>query len=118
MSNPVQYLIEWSIKPDGADKFKKLGAAAIDAVRSGEPGTLGYQWYFNADGNKCYLSESFDSSESLLTHLENIGPVLPQFLEISDITRFEVFGNLSDAATAAVGGMQAVVHGHWDGFAR
>ena len=118
MSTPVQYLIEWSMKPDGQEKFKALGKAAIDSVRSGEPGTTGYQWYFDASGEKCYLNESFDSSESLLTHLENIGPVLPKFLEVSDITRFEVFGDLSADALAAVSGLQAVVHTNWDGFVR
>ena len=118
MHTPIQYTIEWSLKPGGADAFKKLGNGAIDAVRENEQGMKGYQWYFNEDGTKCYLSEWFADSNALLQHLSNIGPILPQFLDVSDITRFEVLGDLSPEARKAVSELNAEVHGFWGGFVR
>jgi quinol monooxygenase YgiN len=118
MHAPIQYTIEWSLKPGAGTAFKALATGAIDAVRENEQGTTGYQWYFNEDGSKCYLSEWFSDSGALLQHLGNVGPVLPQFFEHSEITRFEVLGDLSPEARKAVAELNAEVHGFWGGFVR
>jgi quinol monooxygenase YgiN len=118
MHAPIQYTIEWTLKPGGADAFKQLAQSAIDAVRENEPGMKGYQWYFNEDGTKSYLSEWFDNSGALLEHLGNVGPILPQFFDVSEITAFQVLGDLSPEARKAVAELNAEVHGFWSGFVR
>ena len=98
--------------------FKDLTKHFTQIVKDNEPDMKGYQWYFNSDETKCYLVEWHTSSESLLVHLQNIGGDLPKLLELSDLSRFEVFGNLSEDASKAVKGLGALVFGHFDGFIR
>ena len=114
----VEYLFELSIKEGKLAEFKEKAAGYTDAVRSGEPGTLEYQWWLSEDGSRCLLKEAFDSSESLLKHLENVGPALPDLLEIAPITRFEVFGDVSAEARAALEPLGAQHFGHLVGFER
>jgi len=118
MTNEIQYTVEWTIKPGGLKIFKDIANKAIKLVQDSEPGMKGYQWYFNNDESKCYTAEWQLSSESLLTHLQNVGSILPELLEHSDITRFEVFGNLNSKASEAVKGLGAKVFGYFNGFTR
>lgn len=118
MTKEIQYTVEWTIKPGGLQAFKELAREAVKMVQENEPDMKGYQWYFNEDETKCYTAEWQSSSESLMTHLQNVGDVLPKLLEHSDITRFEVFGNPSAVALEAVGGLGANVFGYFDGFTR
>ena len=118
MTNEIQYTLEWTIKPGGLEAFKELAHKAIKLVQESEPDMKGYQWYFNDDASKCYTAEWQSSSESLLAHLQNVGEILPEILGHSDITRFEVFGNLSPQALEAVKGLGANVFGYFNGFTR
>jgi|AntAceMinimDraft_12_1070368.scaffolds.fasta_scaffold09276_5 quinol monooxygenase YgiN len=118
MSNQVQYLIEWTIKPGGLDAFKEMAANFAAGTEANEPLTKGYQWYFNDDESVCYTSEWHTDSDSLMTHLGNVGDTLPGLLAHCDITRFEVFGNASPAATEALKGLGAVFFKFHVGFAR
>ena len=118
MTDEIQYTVEWTIKPGGLDAFKELAKKFTSSVRDTEPGMKGYQWYFNEDETVGYTSEWHESSESLLTHLQNVGDALPELLEHCDITRFEVFGNPSAQALEAVSGLGAKVYPYFDGFTR
>ena len=114
----VAYLFELTIKDGKVDEFKQKAGAYTGAVQMGEPGTLEYQWWLSEDGSRGLLKETFDSSESLLTHLANVGPNLPELLAIAPITRFEVFGEVSDAAREALDPLGAQYFDHIVGFER
>jgi quinol monooxygenase YgiN len=114
----VAYLFELTIEPGKQDEFAKLATGYTEAVRAGENGTREYQWWLAEDGSRCLLKETFDSSESLLEHLANVGPSLPELLAIAPITRFEVFGELSAEARTAVDELGAVHFSHLVGFTR
>ena len=118
MSNEIQYVVTWAIKPGGLDAFKELANEAINLVRDNEPEMKGYQWYFNDDETTCYTAEWHTSSESMLAHLQNVGDVLAKILAYSDISKFDVFGNPNAQATEAVKGLGAQVYGYYDGFTR
>ena len=118
MTNEIQYTLEWTLKPGGLDAFKQLANKVIKQVHDNEPDMKGYQWYFNTDQSKCYTAEWQTSSESLLSHLQNVSAVLPEILQHSDITRFEVFGNPNPQALEAVQGLGAKVFEYFDGFTR
>lgn len=55
-----------------------------------EPKCLYYGFSFN--GNQAHCREGYADAEGLLAHLENVGGLLEQLLEIADITRLEVHG--------------------------
>ena len=114
----ISYVLEFSIKDGKVDQFKTKAEGYIAAVRENEPDTLVYQWYLSEDGTRCLVYETFTSSEGLLTHLENVGPSLPELLEIAPITRLEVFGSASDAARNALAGLGAVHFPSLGGFDR
>ena len=118
MSNEIQYILAWTIKPGGLQSFKELANEAVNLVRDNEPEMKGYQWYFNDDETTCYTAEWHTSSESMLAHLQNVGDILPKLLAHSDISRFDVFGNPSALASEAVKGLGAQVFGFFDGFTR
>jgi len=118
MTNEIQYTLEWTIKPGGLETFKELANKAIKLVKENDPEMKGYQWYFNDEETKCYTAEWQTSSESLLSHLQTVGEVLPELLGHSDITRFEVFGNPNPQALKSVKGLGAKVFGYYDGFTR
>lgn len=118
--NTLNYVIEWTMKDGKADDFKKTATWIAEQVQAKEPGTKNYQWYFSADGTKCYLHETFDNSAGLVAHAA--GPTvqghLPELLASSDITRFEVYGNPDAAATEVLDGFGASVHNQYTGFTR
>ena len=114
----VSYLLELTINDGKLEEFKDKAKGYIKAVQEGEPGTLSYQWRIGEDGTHCLLHEAFDSSEALLTHLGNVGPSLPDLLAIAPITRFEVFGTVSEQARGALAPLGAKHFPDFAGFDR
>ncbi len=51
-------------------------------------------------------------------HFDNIGESLGELLNYAQITRYEVFGDLTEEAQQAVESLGAQTLGHWDGFTR
>lgn len=100
-ANQVQYTVEWTINPGQVEAFKALGQAAIQAVQANEPDMVGYHWYFDDDQSTCYLHESYANPDGIATHIDHIGPTLMKLLDVSKISRFEVFGDLSPKAQQA-----------------
>ena len=114
----VAYLIEMTIEAGKVDEFKEKARAYTEAVQAGEPGTLEYQWWLSEDDSRGLLKETFDSSESILTHFGNVGPSLPELLAIAPFTRFEIFGEVTDAAREALDPLGAKYFSHLVGFER
>ena len=89
----VQVVAECTISSGKIDVFKKLAQETIDAVKAGSK-VVGYRWYFNSDETKCYIVEQHPDSRSLLHHLEVLGPHLLKLLDVSKMTRFELYGSI------------------------
>lgn len=122
MASQVQYTIEFTINPGQVEAFKALGQAAIQAVQANEPDMVGYNWYFDDDQSTCYLHEWYANPDGIATHIEHIGPLLPKLLDMSRISRFEVFGGLSPKSQQALAPFNDMFgiryFGHWGGFTR
>ncbi len=71
------------------EAFKALGQRFIAQTRS-EPKCVHYAFSFEGDNAHC--REGYDDAAGILTHLENVGPLLGEALKIADITRLEVHG--------------------------
>ena len=95
----VQVVAECTISSGKIDAFKKLAQETIDAVKAGSK-VVGYRWYFNSDETKCYIVEQHPDSGSLIRHLEVLGPHLLKFLDVSKMTRFEVYGSIGRLESA------------------
>jgi quinol monooxygenase YgiN len=71
------------------EDFQSLAEQCV-AQTSVESGVLYYGFSFN--GNEGHCREGYADAEGVLAHLENIGPLLEQLLQVADLTRLEVHG--------------------------
>lgn len=67
--------------------FKALGPRFVERTRT-EPGCMHYAFSFN--GNTAHCREGYDNAEAVLAHLQNVGELLGQALQIAKIVRLEV----------------------------
>ena len=77
------------------DAFRKLCETFV-ATTISEPKCLYYGFCFNGDEVHC--REGYEDAEGLLAHVENVGELLREALEISDLTRLEVHGPAAELA--------------------
>jgi hypothetical protein len=118
MSDQVQFVVQITIAEGGLEKFKELAKAAADTVEAQEPGTIAYRWYFSEDQTQCYVLEWYKSADLIPGHMECVGPILVEMGAVSHVTRFEVFGNVSEEIRAAMAPLGAKFLGYSHGFTR
>ena len=113
----VQYFVELTIFAGKLDEFKKAAQEAI-SIAAAKSKVLGYRFYFNSDGSKCYLLEQYPDSEALLPHIASLQPIVQKVLAVSRVTKFEVFGNLNPQARTTLADFGASIFEYWNGFVR
>ncbi len=64
------------------------------AKTSAETANLYYD--FTINGDVVFCREAYSGAEGLLKHIENVGPVLTEFLKVADVVRVEVHGVAAD----------------------
>ena len=79
----------FNVPDENMDQFKALCEQFV-AKTSEEEKVLYYGFGF--DGNSAHCREGYVDAEGLLAHLENVGELLGQALQISEIARLEVHG--------------------------
>lgn len=94
--------------------FKRVAAQAMVTAKS-EPGTLQYDWYFNADSTKCVIRETYASSDALLAHMGNLGELLGEITDLGGGIEVEVFGDPSETLREAAAQMQPAVYSYFQG---
>jgi len=52
--------------------------------------------FTSRDGSEIFCREAYVGAEGVLAHLQNVGDLLGQALEISDLTRVEVHGSAKE----------------------
>lgn len=77
----------FEVQEDQLDAFKALGPQFVAKTRN-EPGCQHYAFSFC--GNIAHCREGYDNAEALLNHLQNIGDLFAQALQIAKVIRLEV----------------------------
>lgn len=77
------------VKPGKMAEAKSFLSQMV-ARTSTENANLYYD--FTINGDVVFCREAYVEAEGLLKHLENVGPVLAEFLKIAEILRVEVHG--------------------------
>ncbi len=98
----LRLIVGLTIAESQLEEFKNRVIALIQKVETTEPTTISYEWFINEAGTKCYVSESFESSEALLSHSQNSGSVLGPVLELAPITEMIVFGKPNEEVVEAL----------------
>lgn len=83
----------FTVGEENLSKFKQLCERFVESSRM-EPGCLYYGISFN--GNLAHCREGYADGEGLLAHLENVGPLLQEALQLAELTRLEIHGPASE----------------------
>jgi hypothetical protein len=89
ISNFVSLHPYFKVHPGKLDVFKAGFQAFVEKTASEEK-NLFYE--FTLNGDEVFCREAYTDAEGLLTHLDNIGPLLTEALKIADLIRLEVHG--------------------------
>lgn len=89
LSQAVSLHPYFQIREGNLDAFLALMPKFVEKT-SKEPGCIYYD--FSRNGNTAFCREAYVGSEGLLAHLDNVGDLVAQFLELSDLIRIEVHG--------------------------
>ena len=111
-------IVHQGITPGKLEEFKQTTGRITAGCEAGEPGTLGYEWFFAEDGTECYLNEFYADSEAFLTHFQNIGPALQEALKISSLLDATVLGDPSPEARGMLAALGAKFYVPSVGFCR
>ena len=68
----LQISANMKIRPGMIDGFKNQAAECISKVKQKDPGTLQYDWFLNDDNTECEIRETYENSDALLAHVENL----------------------------------------------
>ena len=79
----------FKVKSGKMAEAKKLLSQMV-ARTSGEAANLYYD--FTIKGDVVFCREAYVGADGLLRHVENVGPVLGEFLKIADVLRVEIHG--------------------------
>ncbi len=85
----------FKVSVDNLDAFKGLCEQFIEKTKA-EKKCLYYGFSF--DGNLAFCREGYEDAEGLLVHLENVGSLLKEALEISELSRLEIHGPKKELA--------------------
>ena len=85
----------FKVRDGQLDAFKALCEQFVEKT-SQEPKALYYGFTF--DGDQAHCREGYEDAAGLLAHLDNVGALLGEALEIADITRLEVHGPEAELA--------------------
>ena len=72
----------FKVHPGKMDAFKALLPRFVEKTRS-EPKCLYYA--FSMDGDIAHCREGYEGAAGLLAHLENVGPLLGELLQVADV---------------------------------
>ena len=70
-------------------QFKAVSERCVEQTKK-EPGCLYYGFSF--DGEIAHCREGYKDGAGALAHVQNIGPLLSELLQLADLTRLEIHG--------------------------
>jgi len=97
------------------NEFKELANQCLEAVKSNEPNTTQFDWYFNANETECVVKEEYRDSAAVFVHMGNVGALLGKMLMISDM-ELEFYGNPSKELRIALAGSNPKIYSFYQGL--
>ncbi len=111
-SNVVSIHPYFKVKPGKLAEAKGFLAEMVSRT-STEPANLYYD--FTINGDVVFCREAYVGAEGLLHHLDNVGPVLAEFLKIAEVLRVEIHGS-AEAITKLKGPMAGLKPEYFEFF--
>ncbi len=115
----VRLTVSLVVNEGQLEAFKSI-AQSMTAASKAEPGTLGYEWFSNADGKQQRIVETYVDSSALEAHF--MGPAVqvwvPKLAELCKVSAFEFYGEPSKKVAEMSAAFGAVVLPYWLGIDR
>ncbi|MBT3383191.1 MAG: hypothetical protein HN778_14175 [Prolixibacteraceae bacterium] len=113
----IHLTAKFHIQEGETEKFKSIAEQCVAVVQEKEKGKTcsQYDWYFNTDGSKCHVLESYADSAALMIHMGNVGELLGQLLQISTLTG-DIYGNLSEEVQNSLQGLDVKSYSYFLGI--
>jgi quinol monooxygenase YgiN len=120
MSESIHIRAGFTIEKENVEQYKKLMKEMSDRVETNEPNTLMYEAYFNVDGTKCMVHETYLDSKAVLLHNESIASktILPRIFNISKLDTLDVYGKPDDELKKLLSRFNSQVFNLYSGFNR
>ena len=105
------------VRGGALEELKPAMKELVDFVQANEPRIIAYNVYFSDEGTRMTVVHVHPDSASLEYHLEVVGPVLRQFVELVTLSSIHIYGEPSEKVLrqshekARVLGRNAVVVG-------
>ena len=96
---------------------KKIGEI-VAHVKANEVGALAYEYCLSEDESMLTIYERYANNEVVLAHGENMQPYLYFFEDAVQVTKFIVFGRVSDQVKELLSGFGAEFQKPLAGFVR
>jgi quinol monooxygenase YgiN len=68
----LQVSAKMKIRPGMLEAFKSQAAECISEAKRKDPGTLQYDWFISSDNSECEIRETYENSDALLAHVDNL----------------------------------------------
>ncbi len=89
LSQAVSLHPYFQIREGNLAEFLELMPKFVEQTAN-EPACIYYD--FTRNGNNAFCREAYEGAAGTLAHLENVGALLGEFLELADLVRLEVHG--------------------------
>jgi quinol monooxygenase YgiN len=115
----VRFVVDLSIHEGKLDEFESIARTMI-ADTQNESGASDYDWCFSNDHRRCRILETYKDADAVLAHMlgNAVQISIPKLLQISKITRFEVYGDPGPKAAQMLVKVGAEIFDIWGGVSR
>lgn len=120
MTKPgVYFIVDLAIADGQIHAFQAIADKMVEGTQQ-EAGALAYEFYLDADQTNCRLIEIYSNSDAALAHTKSrvVQELVPKLLEVSSLTGFSVYGNLSPETAELLEQIGARLCESWCGFNR
>jgi quinol monooxygenase YgiN len=118
--NQIHFRAEFTIEEGKIEEYKKLVQDMSRIVEANEPDTIDYQFYLNRAETKCIVHETYANSEAVLAHNNSVASqtILPKIFNVARISRFDVYGSLSEELQKVLTSFNPQTYNLFAGFSR
>lgn len=124
MPDPLVYVGKYKIPAGKLEIFKQREKEIAEFVEANESQITGYMTYLNEVGTEATGIQIHPNSESMLAHLEVIGPKVAEMMQMIEDVRIELYGTPSEplrelmTQMAQMSGVSLMFHEPHAGFTR
>jgi quinol monooxygenase YgiN len=115
----VRLTVSFKVSAEQMNAFKTIAATMTEGTRP-ESGTLGYEWFVSADGQRFRLVETYADAAAVEAHFMGsvVQQLVPKLAAVCTVDGFEFYGDPGPRVSEMAAGFGAVFFQYWMGIGR